>query len=172
MFCTGQAPGNTGYEIMNSKNQPPQDAPASSETEAYEYTGIVKKIHNMKLNIPLRAWWVRGCAIVGLFGLIGLITIWNGWLAPVQQVPLWLELLLFILPLALLIRGILRGFPMTHVYATMVSLLYMIFGCWYMLTPQEEIYGYLMLGLSVVLYIGGFFGAKLLTTQPDTDKST
>ena len=132
-------------------------------SENYEYKGIVKKIHNMKLNIPLRAWWVRGCAIGGLFGLIGLIVAWNGWLAPVQQVPLWLELLIFILPLALLIRGILRGLPTTHVYATMVSLLYMIFGCWYAFTPQEEVYGYLMMGLSVMLYIGGFFGAKLLS---------
>ena len=151
---------------MNSENQPPQNTAPSSNSEAaetYEYKGIVKKIHNMKLNIPLRAWWVRGCAIGGLFGLIGLIATWNGWLAPVQQVPLWLELLIFILPLALLIRGILRGIPATHVYATMVSLLYMIFGCWYAFTPQEEVYGYLMLGLSVMLYIGGFFGAKLLS---------
>ncbi len=115
-----------------------------------------------KRTFPLQVWWVRGCAIGGLFGLIGLIAAWNGWLAPVQEVQLWLEMLIFILPLALLIRGILRGHPVTHVYATMVALLYMIFGCWYAFTPQEEIYGYLMLLLAVMLYIGGFFGAKLL----------
>ena len=119
-----------------------------------------------KLDVPLQAWWVRGCAIGGLFGLIGLISLWNGWLAPVQQVPLWLEMLVFIFPLALLIRGILRGLPATHVYATIVSLIYLIFGCWYAFTPQEELYGYLMLLFATMLYIGGFFGAKLLDKRP------
>ena len=146
---------------MNSNNHD-KTSPQNMEDSAPQ--GIINKIHSMKLNIPLQAWWVRGCAIGGLFGLIGLIVIWNGWLAPIQQVPLWLEMLIFILPLALLIRGILRGLPMTHVYATMVSLIYMTFGCWYAFTPQEEIYGYLMLFLAVILYIGGFFGAKLLHT--------
>lgn len=155
---------------MNSGKPSSENTPASGvasqtpDTSPQKYNSFITKIHNMKLNIPLRAWWVRGCAIGGLFGLIGLIALWNGWLTPVQQVPLWLELLIFILPLALLIRGILLGIPLTHVYATMVSLIYMIFGCWYSFTPQEEIYGYLMLGLAVMLYIGGFFGAKLLNS--------
>ncbi|MGB1255237.1 MAG: DUF2069 domain-containing protein [Thiolinea sp.] len=120
----------------------------------------------MDIDVPLQAWWVRGCAIGGLFGLIGLICIWNGWLAPIQEVPLWLEMLIFILPLALLIRGILRGLPATHVYATIVSLIYLIFGCWYAFTPNEEVYGYLMLLFATMLYIGGFFGAKLLDRRP------
>lgn len=148
MFCTRQTTGNAGGKAMSDKP---------------DYNSVITKIHNMKLDIPLQAWWVRGCAIGGLFGLIGLIALWNGWLAPIQQVPLWLEMLIFIFPLALLIRGILRGQPTTHVYATLVSLIYLIFGCWYIFTPQEEIYGYLMLLFAVMLYIGGFFGAKLLT---------
>ncbi len=131
-------------------------------------TKTSKASSKTKIDIPLQAWWVRGCAITGLFGLMGLIAAWNGWLTPVQQVPLWLELLIFILPLALLIRGILRGLPATHVYATIVSLLYMVFGCWYAFTPQEEIYGYLMLLFAAMLYIGGFFGAKLLDKRPIT----
>lgn len=108
--------------------------------------------------IPLNFW--RGLTFTGLFGLIGLIAVWNGWLTPVRQVPLWLELLIFTLPLALLIRGILHGNAKTHVHATLISVLYMIFGFWFIFTPQEEWYGYLMLLLSVILYIGGFFSAK------------
>ncbi|MEZ5476654.1 MAG: DUF2069 domain-containing protein [Thiolinea sp.] len=111
---------------------------------------------------PALLFW-RGLTMFSLFGLIGLICIWNGWLAPLRQVPLWLELLIFILPLALLIRGILHGRAKTHVYAVMVSLLYMTFGVWFALTPGEAVYGYLMLGLSILLYLGGFFGAKQLS---------
>lgn len=103
--------------------------------------------------------------MLGLFGLTGLIVVWNGWLAPIQQVPLWLELLIFILPLALLTRGILYGRAMAHVYATMISLLYASLGIWFILTPQETVYGYLMLLFSSLLYIGGFFAAKQITSK-------
>lgn len=113
------------------------------------------------MNKALLFW--RGVTMLGLFGLIGLITLWNGWLAPIQQVPLWLELFIFILPLALLARGILYGKALSHVHATMVSLIYAILGVWFILTPQEEIYGYAMLFFSILLYTGGFFGAKQIT---------
>ena len=112
------------------------------------------------MNTALLFW--RGMAIAGLFGLIGLIIVWNGWLAPIQQVPLWLELILFGLPLVLLARGILYGKALTHVHATLVSLAYTIISIWFILTPQEEPYGYLMLLFSVLLYTGGFFGAKYI----------
>lgn len=112
------------------------------------------------MNITLLFW--RGVTMTGLFGLIGLIVIWNGWLAPIQQVPLWLELLIFGLPLALLSRGILYGKAIAHVHATLVSLIYTIASIWFILTPQEEPYGYLMLLFSILLYTGGFFGAKYI----------
>jgi uncharacterized membrane protein len=115
------------------------------------------------MNTVLLFW--RGVTMLGLFGLIGLITVWNGWLAPIQQVPLWLELLIFVLPLALLTRGILYGKALSHVHATMVSLIYTIMGIWFILTPREEIYGYLMLLFSILLYIGGFFGAKYISKK-------
>lgn len=104
----------------------------------------------------------RSVTLIGLFGLMGLITIWNGWLAPIQQVPLWLELLIFLLPLTLLIRGLLHGLDSTHVHATLVALIYMILGVWFVLTPQETIYGSLMLAFSLLLYAGGFLAAKVM----------
>ena len=110
--------------------------------------------------LPLIFW--RSVTLTGLFGLIALIFLWNGWFTPIQQVPLWLELLIFTLPLALLIRGILHLNPKTHVYAILVSLIYMCLGCWFILTPNESLYGYLMLALSILLYAGGFFTAKIL----------
>lgn len=110
--------------------------------------------------LPFALW--RSLTFIGLFGLILLITVWNGWLAPIQQVPLWLELLLFVGPLALLIRGIWRKSPRTHVHATLLSLVYMSYGFWYLFTPQEERYGTVMLILSITLYVGCFFSAKKL----------
>jgi len=109
-----------------------------------------------------KLWLSRSSAITGLLGLIILICVWNGWLTPIQQVPLWLELLIFVSPLAPLVKGILSGNAATHVHATLISLLYLIFAVWYILTPQEEVYGYLMLLFGIMLYVGGFFGAKQL----------
>nr|CAA6830120.1 MAG: Unknown protein [uncultured Thiotrichaceae bacterium] len=119
------------------------------------------------MNTALLFW--RGVTIIGVFGLLGLIIIWNGWLAPVQQVPLWLELLLFGLPLALLARGILYGKAIAHVRATMISLAYTTISIWFILTPQEETYGYLMLLFSILLYAGGFFGAKYISKASETN---
>ncbi len=112
------------------------------------------------MNKVLLFW--RGATAVGLFGILGLIIVWNGWLAPVQQVPVWLELIIFGLPLVALSRGIMHGNAVTYVHATLVSLVYTVISIWFILTPQEETYGYLMLLFSILLYVGGFFGAKYL----------
>ena len=97
----------------------------------------------------------------GLFGLIALILLWNGWLTPVQTFPRSLELLILLAPLLWLLRGILEGRNSTHVYAVLVSLAYVTLGAWYAFTPQEEPYGWLMIVCSVLLYAGGFMSAKI-----------
>lgn len=111
----------------------------------------------------------RGVTLTGLFGLLGLIVVWNGWLTPGRYVPLWLELLVFCLPLVLLTRGLLYGRALTHVHATLVSLIYTLLGIWFILTPQEEVYGYLMLLFSILLYTGGFFSAKYINKTNNND---
>lgn len=118
------------------------------------------------MNKALLFW--RGVTMAGLFGLLGLIIVWNGWLTPGRYVPLWLELLIFGLPLVLLARGILYGKAIAHVHATLVSLIYTLLGIWFMLTPQEEVYGYWMLFFSILLYTGGFFGAKYINKANET----
>lgn len=107
------------------------------------------------------ALW-RVLTLGGLLGLIGLILVWNLWLRPVQQVPLWLEFGFLITPLLLLLPGILRGNSKTHVYAVLVSLLYVTLGIWVVIDPLEKVYGYALIGLSICLYAGGFMSAKLL----------
>lgn len=109
-------------------------------------------------NLPI---W-RNLTLFGLLGLIGLIVLWNAWLRPVQHVPLWLELGLLLTPLLLLVRGVWQGNAKTHVFAVLVSLLYLMLGIWIALDPQERVYGYALILLSVCLYAGAFMAAKLL----------
>jgi len=108
----------------------------------------------------LRVW--HSLAVGGLLGLMGLIILWNGWLDPARQMPLWLDLLVLLTPLALLVRGILQGRIPTHVHAVLVSLIYATLGIWYASGQQERLYGYLLLLFSICLYVGGFMTAKVL----------
>lgn len=107
----------------------------------------------------------RNLTLVGLLGLIILIVLWNTVLAKVQYVPVWLELLFLLAPLLVLLPGVLRGSPKTHVYAILVSLLYLVLGIWVVIDPQERLYGYGLIVLSVCLYTGAFMSARLLGKQ-------
>ncbi|OQX13714.1 MAG: hypothetical protein BWK73_11390 [Thiothrix lacustris] len=104
----------------------------------------------------------RNLTLFSLLGLIGLIVLWNSLLTAVQYVPLWLEIPLLIVPLVWLVRGILQGNVQTHVLAVLMSLLYLLLGIWVVLDPQERLYGYALIFLSVGLYAGAFMTAKIL----------
>ncbi len=116
------------------------------------------------MNKLLGLW--RACAVGGLLGLITLILLWNGWLSTAQQFPRSLELLIMLTPLLWLLRGILQGRVSSHVYAVLIALIYATLGAWYAFTPEEEIYGVLMIALSSVLYLGGFMVAKITGKRP------
>lgn len=104
----------------------------------------------------------RNLTLVGLAGLIALIIVWNTVLAKVQYVSLWLELLVLLAPLLALFPGIMQGNPKTHVYAVLVSLLYLMLGIWIAIDLQERVYGYALITLSACLYGGAFMTAKVL----------
>lgn len=110
----------------------------------------------MKL-LPL---W-RTLSIGGLLGLIFWIIAWNGWLTPVQYLPRWLELLVLLPPLLYLVRGTLHGRIKTSVHAILISLIYATIGVWFAVSPPEQLYGYIMLALSISLYAGSFMTAKV-----------
>lgn len=110
--------------------------------------------------MQLMVW--RSLTMTGLFGLIGLIIIWNGWLTPVQALPRSLEVLLLITPLLIPLGGILSGRIREHVHATLYALLYVTLGIWHSFLPQEEVYGYLIVLFSIALYAGGFMTARTL----------
>ncbi len=104
----------------------------------------------------------RILAISGLFGLIFLIILWNGWLSPIQVIPRSIELLILLTPLLFFVRGLLNGNYSTHVNAAFPALLYFLLGVWYALTPGEEVYGYLLVIFSFMLYLGGFLFARTI----------
>jgi uncharacterized membrane protein len=108
----------------------------------------------------LKIW--QGMAIIGLIGLILLIILWNGWLTPVQTIPRSIEMLIMLAPLLLFLRGTLHGRYNTHVIITFPAMFYLLIGFWYVFTPQEEIYGYLMMLFSLLLYTGGFMYARTI----------
>jgi uncharacterized membrane protein len=110
------------------------------------------------------ALW-RNLTLIGLWGLISLIIVWNVWLAPVQQVSRWLEVSVLLAPLLLLVRGIWQGNMKTLVYAVLVSLLYLMLGIWVALDPSERVYGVALIAFSICLYAGGFLSAKVLGKQ-------
>lgn len=114
-----------------------------------------------KLQRKRRFWhWL---SLIGLFGLLLWILLWNVLLAPkaLQALPLSVELALLLFPLAFLVRGILYGKVATHTYGSFAAIFYVFIGFWFTFTPDEMLYGLLILGWSSCLYFGGFFYARL-----------
>ena len=104
----------------------------------------------------------RALAAIGILGLVLLSILWNGWLTPIQQFPRSIEIAILVLPLLFFVRGILHGKRDTFVAASLLSLPYTMVGVWYILSIDEKSYGYLMLLLSLCLFLGGFLYAREL----------
>ncbi|HIO92024.1 MAG TPA: DUF2069 domain-containing protein [Leucothrix mucor] len=104
----------------------------------------------------------RVVTLVGLFGLIALIVIWNGWLTPAQYINRGIEIAIFTIPLLFFVRGIIHADREKHMAIALLSFVYFCLGIWFVFSPDERIYGYLMTGLSLCLYLGGFFYVRTL----------
>ncbi len=112
------------------------------------------------MTAQLKFW--RVVTLIGLFGMIALIVIWNGWLTPAQYINRGIEIAMFALPLLFFVRGILNADRDKHIAITLLSFVYFCLGIWFIFAPDERIYGYLMTGLSFCLYLGGFFYVRTL----------
>ena len=109
----------------------------------------------------------RITTLVGLFGTMALIIIWNGWLTPVQSINRGIEIAIFEFPLLFFVRGIINADREKHIALTLLSLVYFFLGIWFIFTPQEHIYGYLMTALSFCLYLGSFFYVRILDKKAE-----
>lgn len=111
----------------------------------------------------------RGIAALGILGLIILIVIWNSWLTPVQEYPRSVEILFFAGPLLFFIRGVLHARRYTMVIITMVSFAYILMGVWYILSADEKAYGYLLLVLSFLMFLGSLMYVWVIDKQEKID---
>lgn len=111
----------------------------------------------------------RAMAALGILGLIILIVIWNSWLTPIQEYPRSVEILFFAGPLLFFIRGILHARRYSMVIITMVSFAYILMGVWYILSVDEKIYGYLLLALSFLMFLGSLMYVWVIDKQEKLD---
>jgi uncharacterized membrane protein len=97
----------------------------------------------------------RWLTLTGYFGLLILLLAWNTWLAPPQQLPRTLVLVVLIIPLMFPLRGLLHGKVKTHGWLIFISLFYFTLGIGVAWTiPAERWLGWLEIGFSLLLYIG------------------
>jgi len=104
----------------------------------------------------------RTLAAIGILGLIILIVLWNGWLSPVQQYPRSIEIAVLVTPLLFFVRGILHGKRDTFIAIMLLSFVYILIGIWYIYSPEERIYGLIMLALSLALFFGSLLNVWIL----------
>ena len=111
----------------------------------------------------------RAMAALGILGLIILIVIWNSWLTPIQEYPRSVEILFFAGPLLFFIRGILHARRYSMVIITMVLFAYILMGVWYILSVDEKVYGYLLLALSFLMFLGSLMYVWVIDKQEKLD---
>ncbi|HOB62719.1 MAG TPA: DUF2069 domain-containing protein [Candidatus Competibacteraceae bacterium] len=100
-----------------------------------------------------RFW--HGIALVGHFGLFGLLLLWLTWLEPPRQIPISLALILLAGPLLIPMRGLLHGRPYTHAWTSFLALFYFLVGVFEVAGPMTRPWlAWLTIGFSVLLFLG------------------
>jgi len=113
----------------------------------------------------------RALAAFGIVGLVILIVLWNGWLSPVQDFPRSIEIAVLAAPLLYFIRGVLHGQRDTFIAVMLLSFIYVLMGIWYIYAPEEKLYGYLMLLLSLCLFFGSLLNVWILDKRDKLQNS-
>ena len=99
-------------------------------------------------------------SLLSFFGLILLVIFWNGFVATDEGMPRSAEVALYCVPVLCFLRGILNGKRSTYVASMVLAFMYFMVGIWYAVTPDERLYGVLIIVLSFGMYLGGYFYAK------------
>ena len=113
----------------------------------------------------------RTLAALGIFGLVILIVLWNGWLSPVQEFPRSIEIAILVAPLLFFVRGVLHGQRNTFIAVMLVSFIYMLTGIWYIYSADEKPYGYLMLAFSLSLFFGSLLNVWILDKRDKLNRT-
>jgi len=95
------------------------------------------------------------------FALLLLLIVWHGFMFPAAQQP-WLITAFIIAPLLFPLRGLLKENPYTYAWTSFVILLYFMHGtveAW--ANANERVYAIIEIYLSIQLYIGAIYYARL-----------
>lgn len=101
----------------------------------------------------------RTLTLTGYFGLLGLLLIWNVWLAPSSYFPRSLVLIVLVVPLLLPLRGLLHGRVYTHMWTPFLALVYFILGMTEAVANPAERH---LAAAETILSLMLFFGAVLV----------
>lgn len=114
-----------------------------------------------------RAMFFRWTALIGYFGLLGLLLNWHTWYSPPVQVPRSLVLIVLLVPLLFPLRGLLHARPYTHRWASYLTLPYFAIGIDTAYTIQSEWFlAALQIFLSLLMFIGCIFFARYSHEKP------
>jgi len=104
---------------------------------------------------------LRWLSLSCYFGLLVLVISWNTLINPSQHYPTGMILLLTALPLLFPLWGMLNGKAYTHAWVSFLAMYYFLLGVGDAYSdPQDQIYGLLMVGLSVGLFFGCMYYAR------------
>ena len=101
-------------------------------------------------NIAIFRWMT----LLGYFGLIALIFIWNLWIEPRPPEQMSMTFLIQMGPLMFPLRGLLHGKVYTHAWSMYLALLYFVAGVWYGGDESTRTFGILFCCLSLIFFIG------------------
>jgi len=99
-------------------------------------------------------------AIAGYFGLVVLLTLWHGWLAPSEHFPRSLVLIVLVGPLMLPLSGLLHGRPYTFAWSSYLALFYFAYGVGQLTRPAERYLAALAIVFSLMLFVGAIMYAR------------
>ena len=125
-----------------------------------------------------RLWHLM--SLIGIFGLITLLMLWEIWLAPSSAstegllvLPRSLVLLLMVVPLLFPLRGILHGRPYTHAWASFLALFYFLHGVGEAWAGADTAWlGMLEVLFSVMLFIGAILFARFRSRELKAGQTT
>lgn len=105
----------------------------------------------------------RWCALIGHLGLIALLLSWFTWLAPPENVPRVVVIVLLVVPLLFPLRGMLHARRYTHQWVSFLALFYFMVGVDASFNHGEgqAWLGYLTVVFSLMLFVGSIFFARL-----------
>lgn len=103
----------------------------------------------------------RRAALVGYFALFALVVAWHGWWAPPTHFSVPLVLALTAGPLLFPLYGLLAGSPYTYAWTSFLALPYFVHGVGEAYAGPSRGLGAGELVLSLLLYTGAVFYARL-----------